>query len=521
MQAIILAANDNVQLRPLNLRKPSALVKINGISLLEHQIRGYIRAGVETASILVLSGYQHGHVKRYLMREHPEIRLVRNPSYRLRGALYSLDLALRSAEPPSADEELFISSGECIYDDDAIERVLRVSGSAIAVDSNYYGAVSTKIIAENGNVVLIGTHVPDRAGNAVAAGLCKLDTHTRTALGDIAAERADEKRDAPIATALDDLIRRARVTLVDIAGTKWAALRTMDDLQTADKRFSRFLLAGKRCFVLDLDGTVYVGNRPIRGTVEFISHNIDDRAFYFVTNNTSKLAEDYRARLNGLGVPADAEHVLTPLSPLIAYLRERALTHVHLLANARVTAYLREALPGLKLTTDPKACEALIVTYDTELTYDKLRDAALLLQQNTRLLFLATHSDLVCPTEHGFVPDSGCILSVLEQATGRRPDTIFGKPNPLLLERVTAQYRPSEMVVVGDRLYTDRIIARNVGCEFICVLSGETTRERIDELSEDEFPSLIVKDLGDLLKPNWKNDPSPPTEASVRERTRC
>jgi ribonucleotide monophosphatase NagD (HAD superfamily) len=139
------------------------------------------------------------------------------------------------------------------------------------------------------------------------------------------------------------------------------------------------------------------------------------------------------------------------------------------------------------------------VTYDTELTYDKLRDAALLLQQNPRLTFLATHGDLVCPTEHGFVPDSGCILLVLEQATGRTPDTIFGKPNPLLLERVTAQYRSGEMVVVGDRLYTDRTLARNVGCDFICVLSGEATREQIDELSEDEFPSLIVNDLGDLL----------------------
>jgi ribonucleotide monophosphatase NagD (HAD superfamily) len=67
------------------------------------------------------------------------------------------------------------------------------------------------------------------------------------------------------------------------------------------------------------------------------------------------------------------------------------------------------------------------------------------------------------------------------------------------LERVTAQYRPGHTVVVGDRMYTDRQMARNVGCDFICVLSGETTRKQIDELSEDEFPSLIVKDLGDLL----------------------
>src|ERR1035437_6520501 len=103
MRAIILAANDNIQLRPLNLRKPSALIKINGISLLEHQIRGYSRAGVETASISVVSGYQHGQIKRYLMPEHPDIRLVRNPDYRFAGALYSLGLALRSADSHSAD----------------------------------------------------------------------------------------------------------------------------------------------------------------------------------------------------------------------------------------------------------------------------------------------------------------------------------------------------------------------------------------------------------------------------------
>jgi HAD superfamily hydrolase (TIGR01450 family) len=498
MKAIILAANDNTRLRPMNLRKPSALIKINGIPLLEHQIRGYNRAGIETASISVVTGYRHGQIKRYLMREHPDIRLAKNPDYRSASALCSLDLALRSAEPHTADE-VFISSAEYIYDDSVIERVSRVSGSAIVGDSSRYGAESIKVIAENGNVVLVGTHIPKKKATAVVTGLCKLDAHARTVLSNIAAVRTAYKRDAPMAVALGDLIRRARMTLVDIAGTKWAALRTMDDLQTADKRFSRFSLSGKRCFVLDLDGTVYVGNRPIRGTVEFISRNIDDRAFYFVTNNTSKLPEEYRARLNALGIPADAEHVVTPLAPLIAYLRERALTHVYLLANAKVTAYLRQALPGLELTADPEVCEALIVTYDTELTYDKLRDAAILLQQNSRLTFLATHGDLVCPTEHGFIPDSGCILSVLKQATGRTPDAVFGKPNPRLLERVTAKYQPGQMVIVGDRLYTDRQMARNVGCDFICVLSGETTRERIDELSEDEFPSLVVKDLGDLL----------------------
>ena len=243
MEAIILAANDNTGLRPLNLRKPSAMIKINGISVLEHQIRGYGRVGVETASISVVSGYQHGLMKRYMMREHPEIHLVRNPDYRFAGALYSLDLALRSTEPHAADEGLFISSGECIYDDQALERVARVSGSAIAGDSSQYRAASTKIIAENGNAVLVGTNVPSHAATAVATGLCKLDAHACTVLSDIAAGRTAESGDAPMAVVLSDLIRRVRMTFVDIAGTKWAALRTMDDLQTADRRFSRFSLS--------------------------------------------------------------------------------------------------------------------------------------------------------------------------------------------------------------------------------------------------------------------------------------
>ncbi|MGB9212735.1 MAG: NTP transferase domain-containing protein, partial [Halobacteriota archaeon] len=258
MKAIILAANDNTELRPLNLGKPSTLIKINGIPLLEHQIRRYNRAGVETASISVVSGYQHGQIRRYLMREHPDIRLVRNPNYRSAGALYSLDLALRDAEPHTADDGFFISSGACVYEDETIERVSRVSGSAIVVDSSRYGAASTKVIAEDGNVVVVGTHIPKNEATAVATGLCKLDEYARAVLSDIVAECTAEKRDAPMVTALGDLIHRARLTLIDIAGTKWAALRTVEDVQTADKRFSRFSLPSKRCFVCDLDGTVYV-----------------------------------------------------------------------------------------------------------------------------------------------------------------------------------------------------------------------------------------------------------------------
>ncbi len=261
----------------------------------------------------------------------------------------------------------------------------------------------------------------------------------------------------------------------------------------------RFNLNDTHCFIMDLDGTVYVGARPVPGTVAFITALSGHKHFYFVSNNTSKTPDDYVARLRALGIPTDSTHILTPLEPLITYLRANALTRVCLLANAKVTAHLVGALPELELTSERNGCDAVVVTYDTDLTYAKLRDAALVLQHNPGVPLLATHHDLVCPTEEGVVPDSGCILAVLELSTGRTPAIVFGKPDPRLVARITDRYDSSRIAMVGDRLYTDKRLADAIGCAFICVLTGETTRAQVERLAADERPALVLDDLGALL----------------------
>jgi len=494
MKAIILAENDNSALRPLNSRKPGALIKINGIPLLEHQIRSYLNAGVAEASLTVVSGYHHNIVKRFLKRVHPAIRLVKNADYRSKNAARSLHLALQTAE---FDEEgLFVSSGECVYDNHLVEALVRSSTNAVAGDTGRSGGET--MLVQNGCVVRIGAAITTEGAPAVSAHVLRLNARGLSALKRVVAKRAVETK-VSMAIVINDLVKTVQVTLVDIAGINWAGVRSIDDLHDADKRFGRFKLSDTYCFVIDLDGTVYVGDRPIRGAVKFIDRYAHKKAFYFVTNNTSKLAEDYRLKLSAMNLTTDSDHVITPLAPLISYMQAHALQRVYLLGNSRIETYVRQALPGLQLTADPDECEALVVAYDTELTYDKLQNAAVLLQQNPLLPFLATHGDLVCPTEDGLVPDCGCILSVLEQTTGRRPDVIFGKPSPRLVEGVIDRCGSDHMAIVGDRLYTDGKMARNVGCSFICVLSGETTREQIDGLGEDEFPTLIVRDLGELL----------------------
>lgn len=252
----------------------------------------------------------------------------------------------------------------------------------------------------------------------------------------------------------------------------------------------------KKCFVLDLDGTVYLGDIPIAGTVAFIKRHWRDRDFYFLSNNTSKGLGSYLKKLAGLGIDATADHMLSPTLPMVEYLRLHRIRRVYLLGNDDYTATLLEAMPELELVpTGSKEAEAVVLAYDTELTYSKLVTAGHLLQQPA-VRYFATHPDLVCPHPDGGLPDVGSFIALFEKVSGRLPQKIFGKPEPAVLAPLFKRYEPYQMVMVGDRLSTDKKLAENAGIDFILVLSGEATLE--DARRETRQPWRILPDLSAL-----------------------
>lgn len=252
-------------------------------------------------------------------------------------------------------------------------------------------------------------------------------------------------------------------------------------------------MAAKPCFVLDLDGTVYLGDVPIPATVAFIQRHWNDKAFYFLSNNTSKTPATYIHKLARLGITTDSSRILSPITPLAAYVRERGIRKVYCVGNRDFVHCLQQTLPELEIGED--GAQAVILAYDTELTYEKLARSALLLQR-PEVAFLATHPDLVCPSPEGPLPDVGSFLGLYEIATGRRPDRIFGKPHPAVLEPLLARYSREDMVMVGDRLSTDKKLAENAGIDFILVLSGEATLADLPGLERQ--PDCVARDLGDL-----------------------
>jgi len=96
------------------------------------------------------------------------------------------------------------------------------------------------------------------------------------------------------------------------------------------------------------------------------------------------------------------------------------------------------------------------------------------------------------------LPDVGAMLALLEKATGRKPERIFGKPNPDMIKHILEKHKASndQIVMVGDRIYTDMEFAKRLKCDFILVLSGETTPEDLEHLSIR--PAIVVENLGQL-----------------------
>lgn len=251
-------------------------------------------------------------------------------------------------------------------------------------------------------------------------------------------------------------------------------------------------ISKKNCFVFDLDGTVYLGDRPIPGTIDFIRRNLGRREIFFLTNNTSKNLGDYVKKLANFDLHIGLDRILSPLLPLVGYLQEQDIRRIYPVGNRSFQAFLRERMPNIEFTSG-EDCQAVVLGYDTELTYEKLAASCLLLQR-PGVRFFSTHPDLVCPSAQGPLPDTGSFVKLYEAATGRLPELVFGKPNTVILSPLLKRFRKEEMVMVGDRLTTDKLLAENAGIDFILVLSGEAKREDLPHLERQ--PTLVVDDLG-------------------------
>lgn len=258
------------------------------------------------------------------------------------------------------------------------------------------------------------------------------------------------------------------------------------------------ILSNIKCFALDMDGTVYLGEQWIDGAREFL-RRIEEtgRNYVFVTNNSSKNAAVYVEKLHRMGLDAGADKIVTSGQTAIDYLKNHFPgAKVFLLGNSM----LKEEFEQAGIILEEEHPDVVMTAFDTSLDYRKM--CRVCDHVRAGLPYLATHPDYNCPTETGFVPDVGAIHAFIHASAFRYPDRIIGKPNADIIEYLCTRVstKREEIAMVGDRLYTDVAAGRNNGLKSILVLSGEATME--DVYRSEVQPHLIfdsVKEMTGLL----------------------
>lgn len=255
-------------------------------------------------------------------------------------------------------------------------------------------------------------------------------------------------------------------------------------------------LSNIKLFVLDMDGTFYLGDQILDGSLSFLEKVKETgREFVFFTNNSSKTGQDYIEKLKRMNCDITRSQIMTSGDVTIAYLKSHHQKQkVYLMGmDTLKQEFLRE---GIQIVEEEEP-EIVVAAFDQSLTYKKLERACTYIRHGA--LFLATHLDINCPTEHGFIPDCGAMCSAITLSTGVSPKYL-GKPFYETLEMIQQQtgYRIEDIAFVGDRLYTDVACGVNNGAAGILVLSGETKEE--DIIHSTVQPSAIYGSLKDMVK---------------------
>lgn len=250
-----------------------------------------------------------------------------------------------------------------------------------------------------------------------------------------------------------------------------------------------------KLFLMDMDGTVYVGGNKIEGAFETLDIlRSKGKTVCFVTNNSSRSNKTYVENLAKMDVFITPDEIYTSGEATAEFLnRKHPGKKVFLLATDDVYEEFNSF--GVPLdATDP---DIVVICFDTSLTYEKLNQACYFLYKGKT--YVATHPDTNCPAPLSPMPDVGSFIALIDSAIGRKPDVIVGKPNSEMAESIISKYGfdKDEIAMVGDRLYTDIMFGVNNGFASVLVMTGETTHTMLEQ--SGIHPTLVLPTFKDIL----------------------
>jgi 4-nitrophenyl phosphatase len=262
-------------------------------------------------------------------------------------------------------------------------------------------------------------------------------------------------------------------------------------------------------WILDLDGVIWLAERPIPGAAEAVAKLRDaGQRPLFVTNNSSPRVGTLVEKLEGLGVPAEPEEIVTSAQAAATLVAEGETVLV--CAGEGVLEAVEAR--GAKAVEEGPA-DAVIVGFHKTFDFDRLTAAFQAVIGGARLI--GTNDDATYPTPDGPIPGGGSLLAAVATAAGVEP-TVAGKPHPPMADAVRERMGDggSAELLVGDRPSTDGLMAQLLEVPFALVFSGVTSA---DDLPVEPEPDVVADDLASLVDDKLGAQESAPQESAPQE----
>lgn len=257
-------------------------------------------------------------------------------------------------------------------------------------------------------------------------------------------------------------------------------------------------LANIKGLIIDMDGVLWRDTEPI-GNLPAIFDEIKAQGLSAIlaTNNASRTVEEYHQKLLHFGVQLEDWQVITSAQGTGIFLSDRYPEGCRAFVVGQPSLIQTLKSYGLIVVDDPKdQVDVVIASIDFDLTYDKIKDAELLIRSGCD--FIGTNPDVTYPTPHGLYPGSGTIIGAIEIASGKKA-MMIGKPEPLLYQIALKRLSllPGETLAIGDRLETDIAGAKAAGIHSALVLTGASTLDQARYFSP--APDIITNSLTELV----------------------
>lgn len=245
-----------------------------------------------------------------------------------------------------------------------------------------------------------------------------------------------------------------------------------------------------KAFLIDLDGTAYLGTEKIDSCITFVNNLVETNTdFMFLTNNSSATQQSVCDKLNNMGYKISTNNIYTSAMACATYIKSE---YPNQTVYSMGDMGLNDALISEGITLVEDDADIVVCGLNREITYNKMAKGVVMI--NNGATFISTNPDRAIPTEQGMLPGNGALTKLVEYATAKEA-IIIGKPSSIIVNYAVEllNYDKKDIALIGDNYDTDILCGINGGIDTIYVGTGLTTKEEV--LTKEILPTHMFKNL--------------------------